>query len=114
MFLRLGIQEVAELDLDESEGSIRRDCVLVQDVHADDGRVALRDEELGRTLPDRVGRALEGGRAVNDGVVQRDVEVGVDLLASGVELLGSVNGEADDSRLCAMMSSVRRMREREA
>jgi hypothetical protein len=38
---------------------------------------------------------------VDDGVVEGDVEVRVDLLASGVEFLGSVDGEADDSRLCS-------------
>lgn len=44
---RLGVKEVVELDLDESERSIRRDRVLVKDVHANDGGVALGDEELG-------------------------------------------------------------------
>lgn len=98
--LGVSLEDVVQFNVDVAELGVGDDGVVVEDGESDDGAGLVGDQELGGTLPNGVGSALQGLRLMDLLAIESDRDEGVDLLPAGVELLGLVDDEANDSGLC--------------
>ena len=92
MLVRIGCQDIVQLDVNKADCGIRREAFVVDDLDSNDCIVLGRDQELRTRFPHWVVVAFEGGSLENRLASQVDASIRIAFVACSprVELLGLV------------------------